>query len=174
MLIFRTKRGIGGRKPLKLWRNIGVKFEKKSFVKNENKTKYMHHRLLQIHKMFIIKNYIPCIGLSKTWNLLEYNHYVHTINNLEQVFRRHSLGLSLVWFGWESKSKEKDNNNGCQWSANIGPGVTWYLARVEKRAGVLYFGLKTQIEQNLFIDSYTYYDITNYRYINFICARDRS
>ena len=49
----------------------------------------------------------------------------------------------------------------------FGPGV-------KKRAGVLYFGLKTQIEQNLFIDSYTYYDITNYRYINFICAMDRS
>ena len=44
----------------------------------------------------------------------------------------------------------------------------------EKRAGVLYFGLKTQIEQKFLIDSYTYYDITNYRYINFICARDRS
>ena len=52
----------------------------------------------------------------------------------------------------------------CRCDVIFGPGR-------EKRAGVLYFGLKTQIEQNLFIDSYTFYNITNYRYIN--CIGDR-
>ena len=120
--------------------------------------------------------YTTCRKPSKeTQETVRSKHYQESVTHVapplprflkcQHFLERHFLPQLGRWcLAVRSRPVWRDNRPGREKSS----GVTWHLARAWKK------GLKTQIEQNLFIDSYTYYDITNYRYINFICARDRS